>query len=111
MRRVLSLTAVLCGLVWLLAAGVSVGRVWYIQTVDSQGTVGGYTSLALDRNGYPHIGYHDYTSRAAKYTAWNGTSWTMHILVDPDSSCASNGTYTSLALDADGNPHITCKQG
>ena len=30
---------------------------WHIETVDSDGYVGEYTSLALDSNGYPHILY------------------------------------------------------
>ena len=47
---------------------------WRIQTVDSAGWVGWYTSLALDDSGYPHISYYDNTNADVKYAAWNGSS-------------------------------------
>jgi hypothetical protein len=40
---------------------------WHIETVDSEGGVGEYTSLALDGSGYPHISY--YGSGGLKYTS------------------------------------------
>jgi len=43
------------------------GKVWIVQTVDSEGDVGSYSSLALDPVGCPHIAYHDRTSVDLKY--------------------------------------------
>ncbi len=37
------------------------GSDWHIETADSEGRVGYYTSLALDEGGYPHISYFDST--------------------------------------------------
>ncbi len=103
MQRVLLMTAILCGVVWLVAAGVCAAGLWYIQTVDSAGNVGAYTSLALDGSGYPHISYVDWDNGHLKYAAWNGTSWDIQTV----DGTADVGYGTALALDASGYAHIS----
>ena len=74
--------------------------VWKIETVDSAGYVGYYTSLALDSSDYPHISYYDSTNRDLKYAYWDGAAWQVET-VDSDGDVGYN---TSLALDSSDDP-------
>jgi hypothetical protein len=74
---------------------------WRISTVDPEGNLGRYNSLALDGAGHPHISY--LSSDGLKYAEWTGSAWETGI-VDLD---ASTGKYSSLALDEAGDPHIS----
>lgn len=76
---------------------------WYIETVDSEGDTGWYTSLAFDRSGRPAISYFDRTNIYLKFARWNGTIWVIEV-VDPGDNV---GSFTSLAFDASGNPAIS----
>ena len=80
------------------------GSTWTVETVDSAGDVGKYTSLALDAKGDPHIAYSDSTehaNRLLKYASKKGGKWTAEIVPTPPGSMGC-----SLALDAKGDPHI-----
>jgi hypothetical protein len=74
---------------------------WNIQTVDSNGNVGIYTSIALDADGYPHISYSDWANVALKYAAFNGSTWEIETVE------STGGRHTSIALDSDACPHIS----
>jgi len=76
---------------------------WQIETVDSSGNVGEYTSIALDSNNNPHISYYDNTNSNLKYAYFDG-GWHRETV---DSSSWYTGTGTSLALDSSDNPHIS----
>ena len=80
---------------------------WRIQTLDSPGDVGYYSSLALDSSGYPRISYYDNSNLDLKYAAWNGTSWA----IEPVDSAGQAGEFISLALDSNGYPRISYSYG
>jgi hypothetical protein len=82
----------------------SAASAWCIQTVDSTGVVGEYTSLALDSSGNPHISYYDITNGDLKYAKWNGSTWSIQTV---DSAGNVGEYFTSLALDSNGYPSIS----
>ncbi len=82
------------------------GSEWNIQTVDSEGSVGKWTSIALDSQDFPHISYYeyiDYYTGALKYAQWTGSEWYIQV-VDFDGNV---GRYSSIALDTQDCAHIS----
>jgi hypothetical protein len=80
------------------------GDTWDVQTVDSDGYSGEYTSIALDSGGRPHISYYaGYPNVDLKYAWYDGADWRI-TTVDSEGFV---GQYTSLALDAADQPHIS----
>ncbi|MFH2070688.1 MAG: fibronectin type III domain-containing protein [Elusimicrobiota bacterium] len=76
------------------------------ETVDSEGQVGFYTSIAVDGSGNPHISYSYWgTDYDLKYAKWTGSSWDIQTV---DSAGLVNvGAFTSIALDTNNYPHIS----
>lgn len=81
----------------------SLGMIFNIQTIDSRGNMGPYTSLELDSNEFSHISYYDETNGDLRYVRWTGSGW----LIDIVDSAGDVGLYTSLALDTNDRPHIS----
>ena len=79
------------------------GSAWRIETVDTDGRVGLYPSLALDSAGHPQISYMDGMDDTVRYAAFDGSAWRVETL---DQAGGYAGDGTSLVLDDAGHPRI-----
>jgi len=77
------------------------GAAWQVETVGSGGG-DRYRALALDGADRPHISYFDDASDDLKYAHWDGAAWQTETV----DSAGQTGYSNSLAVDADGHPHI-----
>jgi hypothetical protein len=92
------------------------GTQWVIETIDNAGDVGRFSSLALDKDGIPHVAYYDESSASEltlKYAYWdvkannNAGGWVIDT-VDPNFSERASigiGSYASIAV-RDNKVHI-----
>jgi hypothetical protein len=75
---------------------------WDNQTLDSTGSVGAYTSIALDNNKKVHICYRDETNAQLKYATNASGSWVYTSL-----DTAINGNTCAIALDSNNKVYIS----
>jgi hypothetical protein len=84
-------------------------------TVDESATVGLYASVAVEGQGaslVPHIAYYDATNEDLKYAYASGPDfYHLEWHTEPVDTAGDVGRYASIALDADGYPHITYYDG
>ena len=78
-----------------------------ITTVDSDGIVGRYTSIAIGSNGYPVISYWDNTNSALKVAACTTTDCTGTPTITTVDSDGTVGQFTSIAIGDNGYPVIS----
>jgi hypothetical protein len=88
-------------------------ELWVTSVADSlEG--GSSLSIVTDGNNRPHISYLGFESAAVdaryglKYAHWNGAKWVITFL---DQTGKTEDVETSIALDSQGNPHISYYEG
>ncbi len=78
-----------------------------IVTVDQDGTVGQYTSMALDAQGNPVISYYDSSETKLKVAhCFDKNCSSFNAILTPDAA-SQVGQYSSLVLDHSGNPVVS----
>jgi hypothetical protein len=81
-----------------------VNKTWSINTLDSTGSVGGSSSIAVDDEKGIHISYRDSTNEDLKYAYKpNGGSWNINSI----DSIGDVGSYTSIGIDSVKGIHIS----
>jgi len=85
----------LCVVFALALAGAAAAGEWHIETVDTEGIAGYFTSIQLDSSDYPRIAYYDLHNRKLKYARWDGDSWQIRTV---DSGCSPGGSPWRLTL-------------
>jgi len=80
-------------------------------SVENIGPAWGYTSIAIDSDGRPHISYLVGSPETTIYVAYaykDSTGWHVETI---DRSTASFAAYTSIILDSSDYPHLCYANG
>jgi hypothetical protein len=85
------------------------GKYWEVATVDGDNQSGKFNALAIDAQGHTHLAYANVNGMTAgmRYAFWDGTSWKPEILEGLPSLRAYVGYSACIALDKDGDPHVS----
>jgi fibronectin type 3 domain-containing protein len=83
--------------------GYATNSPWRMKTIQTLGTVGSSTSLAIDAQGALHMSYYDVSNTDLRYANNSGGAWSS-IALD---STNQVGSSNRLALDANGKVHIS----
>ncbi|MGB9722824.1 MAG: hypothetical protein ACP5OO_00040 [Chloroflexia bacterium] len=76
---------------------------WQVETVESEGSVGTYSALALSRGGVPYIAYQASTAGDLRVARYDGFAWVTETV----DSAGVVGAYPSIALDRAGFPRLS----
>ncbi len=88
---------------WNLKYTTNASGEWVVETVDSDGSIGWFPSIAIDSSDNVHISYSDGDNEDLKYTTNASGEWVVET-VDSDGSV---GWFPSIAIDSNNRPHIS----
>lgn len=78
-----------------------------ITSPDTDGSVGTWTSLALDADSHPVVSYHDGTNGVLRVLHCGDPTCSSGNTIESPDPDGANGLYSSLELDASGNPVVS----
>jgi hypothetical protein len=78
-----------------------------ITTVDSAGSVGAHTSIAIGADGFPVVSYYDNTNDDLKVAKCINAACTGSATITAVDSVGIVGFYTSIAIGVDGFPVVS----
>jgi hypothetical protein len=82
-----------------------------ISTVDSGGSVGGFTGMAIGTDGFPAVSYYDYTNADLKVAKCVNVACTGSATISTVDSAVSVGQSTAMVIGTDGFPVVSYADG
>ncbi|MBT60265.1 MAG: hypothetical protein CMA63_01765 [Euryarchaeota archaeon] len=90
------------------SSGCTTASNWDDASVDTSGTVGYYTSIAIDSNDAVHISYYDGNGNDLKYATCSSGCTTASNWDDASVDTSGHvGSFTSIAIDSNDAVHIS----
>jgi hypothetical protein len=88
-----------------LATLAPASSTWVTETVAPYGSAGEYSQMVMDADDHPHLTSQD-SSSTVRYAYWDGAAWHDEIVALDADGDFNNYAFSSLALDAAGDPHV-----
>jgi hypothetical protein len=85
------------------------GETWSLETVDSEGDVGRFSSLAVDTGGTAHISYYQADTSTVRYATNAGGAWSVEDVATLDAveiGFTGARRITDIDIDSAGIPRI-----
>jgi hypothetical protein len=76
---------------------------WKFEIIDSDGKVGYYAKMKIDKNNNIHVVYYDATQKALKYAVKKGDNW-IKMIVDKNDD---PGRFNSIFVDSNFNVYVS----